>query len=71
MQDSNAIRGQWKLGLVSAVHPGSDGRVRRVDVSYKNNSVDEPATRYSGTKYTTVERAVHRLIVLVPVEDNE
>ena len=36
IQDSNLIRGQWKLGEVSNTYPGMDGKVRKVDVQYKN-----------------------------------
>ena len=32
VQDSNQVRGNWKLGKVSKVYPGDDGRVRKVDV---------------------------------------
>ena len=32
VQDSNQARGNWKLGKVSKVYPGDDGRVRKVDV---------------------------------------
>ena len=66
MQDSNQIRGQWKLGRVSKIYPGKDGNVRKVEVQYKNPRPGEPVTKYDGRRYGTVERAVHRLIVLLP-----
>ena len=34
IQDSNQIRGQWKLGKVSEVFPGEDSIVRKVHVTY-------------------------------------
>ena len=43
IQDSNQIRGQWKLGKVSEVFPGEDGLVRKVHVTYKNPKQGEPA----------------------------
>ena len=43
IQDSNKIRGQWKLGKVSEVFPGEDGIVRKVHVIYKNPKQGEPA----------------------------
>ena len=43
IQDSNQIRGQWKLGKVSEVFPGEDGIVRKVHVTYKNPKQGEPA----------------------------
>ena len=70
MQDSNQIRGQWKLGRVSKIYLGKDGKVRKVQVQYKNPRPGEPVTKYDGRGYVTVERAVHRLIVLLPEEDN-
>ena len=33
MQDSNQIREQWKLGRVSKIYPGKDGKVRKVSCS--------------------------------------
>ena len=30
IQDSNQVRGNWKLGQVSKVKPGDDGKVRNV-----------------------------------------
>ena len=61
IQDSNAIRGNWRLGRVKDVLPSNDGKVRRVKVEYKSN--------FDSAKYTVLERPVHRLIVLVPVDD--
>lgn len=70
IQDSNLVRGEWRMGIVTTVHPSNDNKVRRVTISYKNNSKSEPIGEYSGTKYTSIERAVHRLIVLVAVEED-
>ena len=69
IQDSNAIRGEWKLGKVTDVFPGDDGKVRRVMVAYKNLRPDDHPTVYRGIKYTTVERPVQRLILLVAVDE--
>ena len=73
IQDSNQVRGNWKLGKVSKVYPGDDAKVRKVDVEYKNPRPGEPVDKYmcEGRGYVTVRRAVHRLIVLVPVDDTE
>ena len=68
-QDSNQVRGNSKLGKVSKVYPGDDARVRTVDVEYKNPRPGKPVDKYEGRGYVTVQRAVHRLIVLVPVDD--
>ena len=66
IQDSNPVRGNWKIGIVTEVHPSQDNKVRRVTVSYKNQHQSETPARY-----TSIERAVHKLIVLVAVEDQE
>ena len=71
IQDSNQIRGQWKLGKVSEVFPGEDGRVRKVQVSYKNPKPGEPPHKNTGRGYVTVERSVNRLILLLPVDEEE
>ena len=38
-------------------------------LKYKNPKPNEPATKYSGHGYVTVERPVHRLVLLIPVEE--
>ena len=60
IQDSNAIRGEWKIGVVVNVLESKDKRVRNVEVKYKNGETD-----------ITVKRAVQRLIVIVPVTGTE
>ena len=71
VQDSNVVRGEWRLALVTEVYPGSDGRVRRVLISYKNINPTEPVNKYRGVGYTSLERPVHKLIVIIPSEDKE
>ena len=51
------------MGVVTEVYPNSDGKVRRVQVSYKNNT---EGVEYKGTKFTKVERPVQRLVVIAP-----
>ena len=43
--------------------------MRRVQVQYKNPKLGESVTEYSGRGFMTVERAVNKLIVLIPKED--
>jgi hypothetical protein len=71
IQDSNQVRGQWKLGKVSEVFPGEDGKVRKVHVVYKNPKAGEPLHKYSGRGYVTVERSVNRLVLVVPVDEKD
>ena len=56
--DSNELRGKWTKGIIAETIPSIDGRIRRVKVTYN-------------TPKETVERAVQRLIVLVPVDVND
>ena len=61
IQDAKLSRGHWKTGRVSQVYTGVDGKVRRVTVQYKNEG---------SSNFTTVERSVQRLILLVPADDS-
>ena len=60
-QEANQIRCSWKLGRVSEVYPGKDGNVRNVGIKHKLN-IDSPG-------FTTIRRAVQRLVVILPVEE--
>ena len=59
-RDNSQIRGSWKLARVSKVYPSNDGRVRKVELEYKNKNSNQ---------YTEIERPVQRLVVIVPVDD--
>lgn len=54
-------RGDWKMGRVSTVFPGNDSKVRKVEVEYKNTD---------STTYVRIERAVQRLVVILPIEES-
>ena len=58
VQDSNSVRGKWKMALVKQPHLSEDKKVRRVRITYRteNGTAEE------------VERPVQRLILLVPVD---
>ena len=64
------MRGNWKLGKVLNVYPGADGKVRTVNVQYKNLTVSEPTKQYQGKGYVTVQRPVQRLVLLIPIDEN-
>lgn len=66
VQDTNIIRGKWKLAQVTEAKPGKDGKVRDVTVQYKNIG---PGAKYVGCTGTLVRRSVHRLVVILPIED--
>ena len=60
IQDSNAVHGEWKLGRVIKVIPSNDGLIRRCQIQYKLCKESGEMAR----KYTIIERAVQRLVVL-------
>ena len=63
VQDSNSVRGRWRMGRVSKAEPSlRDGFVRNIDIEYKNPN---------HTVFTTITRPVQRVIVIVPVEGEE
>ena len=68
MQDSNAIRGEWKLAQVLVANPGSDGKVRDATLRYKIQSCSTENS-YSGTPDQLIRRSVHRLVLILPVEE--
>ena len=65
VQDSNAIRGNWRMGIVDEVDPDEAGNVRNVQVKLKTPDM---ADQCRSANYTLIRRAVQRLIVLVPVD---
>ena len=54
---------------VTKTFPGKDGKVRKVELHYKNPRKGEPIKTYKGHGYVTVDRPVHKLAVIVPVEE--
>ena len=59
------------MAVVKETLSGHDGRVRNVKIGYKNLPSTESASTYKDTKFTIVDRPVHRLIVLVAADDNQ
>ena len=60
IQDSNQIRGKWKMGQVTEANPSlRDGFVRNIEIQYKNEEA---------VSYTTISRSVQRVIVSVPID---
>lgn len=66
VQDSNAVRGVWRFAQVDATPTGHDGLVRDVVVRYKNQ---QSGSKYEGTSDVKIRRFIHRLAVILPVED--
>lgn len=55
--------------MVVVANKSKDGKVRGVEVSYKNPKPGESVKTYRGGGYITVERPVQRLVVIVQTED--
>ena len=66
IQDNNMVRGKWKLGRVSKILQSKDGKVRKVEVKYKNQS-----DKGHSVPFITIDRAVHNLVVIVPIEEQQ
>ena len=65
VQDSNAVRGSWKMARVSQTFIDNDSKVRRVTVEYKNLDPDEKS-EYKGKRY---ERPVQQIMMQMLLND--
>ena len=66
VQDTNSLKGKWKLAQVIETFVGSDSIVRNVTIRYKLN---KPGMNYNGQADSTVNRSVHSLVIILLVEE--
>ena len=66
VQDSNAIKGSWKLAEMCEVLPSSDGKVRDIQIRYK---IQGENGEYEGQQDMKVNRSVHKLVLILPLEE--
>ena len=66
VKDSNAVRGKWKLAQVMTAVPGSDNKVRNVTLRYK---ATKSGVKYNGQRDTVIDRSVHNIVVILPVQE--
>ena len=66
VQDAKSLRGQWKLAEVAEADPSTAGKVRNVVLRYKNQDSQK---LYTGSKDILINRSVHRLVVILPIEE--
>lgn len=66
LQDKDALRGQWRLAQVKSVKTSRDDKIRDVIVRYK---IKRPGSTYKGQDDVCVGRSVHKLVVILPVEE--
>ena len=67
VKDSNLLRGEWRLGRVSACYPDSHGLVRNIEILVKPQQ--SGSANYVPTASIPIRRHVGSVIVLVPVEE--
>ena len=67
IQDSNAIRGNWKLGRVYKVELSTDGVVRNFQIQYKAINPDSMDRK----GFTTIRRPVQKLVIILPIEEDK
>ncbi|XP_068250243.1 uncharacterized protein [Palaemon carinicauda] len=65
-QDSNVVRGNWKLAEVLLADKGKDEKVRNVTLRYKPI---KSGITYKGERDVIVKRSAHRIIVILPIEE--
>ena len=58
------------MGHVTQAFPGDEDRVRKVEIQYKCFPPDDKSKEYKGNSYTTIQRPVQRLVVILPVEES-
>ena len=64
--DKHEFHGHWKLAQVCSVKEGRDQKVRSVTLRYKQQGY---GNQYKGVEDTLIERSVHRLVLILPVEE--
>ena len=62
VKDGKSFRGEWRLARVTKIIESKDGKVRKVEVSYRNLDSTSQA-------FISVDRAIHNLVVIVPAEE--
>ena len=67
LQDTNTLRGEWRLAVVTDTFPDENNVVRNVEL--KLGAKQDGSLAYHGSKPSLVKRHVGNLIVLVPNEE--
>ena len=66
VKETNSFKGTWRLAEVIHTYFGSDDKVRNVTIRYKLN---KSGSNYHGQTDSTVNRSVHSLVIILPVEE--
>ena len=67
IQDSNTLRGEWRLARVSCTYPDQNGRVRNVELMVKPKQGG--AGEYVSTAPIFVKRHVKNVVVIEPARN--
>ena len=64
--DKKEFHSHWRLAQVCRAEKGRDERVRSVTLRYKQQGKNNT---YKGLMDTEITRSVHRLVLILPVEE--
>ena len=68
--ENDSITKTYKLAKVSETLPSDDGLVRKVKLKYMHyKKVENGTTLYTGGNNQEITRSIHRLVLIVPVEE--
>ena len=65
------FKGRWRLAQVCKADPGRDGKVRSVTLRYKRQGQGDKCKEYKGVEDSHIQRSVHRLVMILPVEEQQ
>jgi len=67
IKDDSLARNHWELGRVTRTYPDKDGRVRKVQVTLADPSIDAKGVRVHPPRF--LERPIHKLVFLMSWSD--
>jgi len=67
IKDDSLARNHWELGRVTRTYPDKDGRVRRVQVTLADPSIDAKGVHVHPPRF--LERPIHKLVFLMSWSD--
>lgn len=68
-KEDSGYRNQWPLARVVEVYPSEDGQIRKCKILMGDKSLDNQGKRQSKPVY--LQRPIHKLVLLLAVEDQE
>ena len=76
LRDSNTFKRGYKLARVSEANPGSDGKVRRITVIYKNVkdsgvNVKQASQTLKTAQEQEMKSSIQNVAVIVPIDWSE